>query len=184
MLDAARSCCERWGRTKTTVDDIAAEAGISRATLYRMFPGGRDNLFEALRRQETEDFFVTLSESLTGATSLEDLIVRSVVNATQALRDDEHLRVMLASEPGAVVHDLTVEGLPVILRVGTDFLTPWFAPHIGEDRSAELAEWLSRVVISYFLAPSTYHDLADQESATDFVKRHVLPAFAVQPARL
>ena len=62
-----RACCERWGRAKTTVDDIATEAGISRATLYRMFPGGRDNLFEALRQQETEDFFVTLSESLNGA---------------------------------------------------------------------------------------------------------------------
>lgn len=184
VLDAARTCCERWGRGKTTVDDIAAEAGISRATLYRMFPGGRDNLFEALRRQETEDFFVRLSESLTGATSFENLIVRSVVNSTSALHDDEHLRLMLASEPGEVVHDLTVEGLPVILRVATDFLTPWFAPHIGEARSAELAEWLSRVVISYFLAPSTYHDLADEVSATDFVQRHVLPAFAVQPARL
>ena len=51
VLDAALDCCERWGRSKTTVDDIATEAGISRATLYRMFPGGRDNLFEALRQQ-------------------------------------------------------------------------------------------------------------------------------------
>ena len=107
--------------------------------------------------------------------------MRSVVNATRALRDDEHLRLMLASEPGAVVHDLTVDGLPVILRVATDFLTPWFAPFIGAAASAELAEWLSRVVISYFLAPSSYHDLADELSATDFVQRYVLPAYAAQP---
>ena len=48
---------------------------------------------------------------------------------------------------------------------------PWFAPYIGEAGAAELAEWLSRVVISYFLAPSAYHDLADEASAADFVHR-------------
>ena len=77
VLDAARDCCERWGRSKITVDDIATEAGVSRATLYRMFPGGKDNLFEALRQRETEDFFVRLSETLRGAQSFEDLIVRA-----------------------------------------------------------------------------------------------------------
>src|SRR4051812_6360047 len=96
VLEAAKRCCERWGRTKTTVDDIANEAGISRATLYRMFPGGRDNLFESLRQQQTADFFVELSTHLAGASSFQDLLVRSVVHATRALRADEHLQVMLA----------------------------------------------------------------------------------------
>ncbi len=181
VLCAAKRCCERWGRAKTTVDDIATEAGISRATLYRMFPGGRDKLFEALRHQETADFFVELSTHLDGAVSFDDLVVRSVVHATQALRADEHIRVMLASEPGEVVHDLTVDGLPVILRVATEFLTPWFAPHIGEDRSGELAEQLARLVISYFLAPSTHFDLGEPASAAEFVARFVLPAYAVAP---
>jgi len=182
VLDAARRCCERWGRNKVTVDDIAAEAGLSRATIYRIFPGGKDNLFEAMRQRGTEDFFVNLSASLGGAASFEDLIVQAVMNATRALRDDEHLRLMLASEPGDVVHELTVQGLPVILRVATEFLTPWFAPHIGEERSGELAEYLSRVVLSYFLAPSVHVDLSDESSATQFVHRFVLPAFSGLPA--
>ena len=71
---------------------------------------------------------MALSQTLAGATSFEDLLVRAVVNATRALQQDEHLRLMLATEPGEVVHELTVHGLPVILRVATDFLTPWFAP--------------------------------------------------------
>jgi hypothetical protein len=52
-----------------------------------------------------------------------------------------------------------------------------FAPHIGRDASARLAEWLARVVISYFLAPSRFVDLSDDASATDFVRTFVLPAF-------
>jgi AcrR family transcriptional regulator len=52
ILDATRVCCERWGIAKVTVDDVAAEAGVSRATLYRMFPGGKDVLFDAMRVRE------------------------------------------------------------------------------------------------------------------------------------
>jgi AcrR family transcriptional regulator len=59
VLDAAKRCCERWGVAKVTVDDIAAESGVSRATLYRLFPGGRDVLYEALRVRETEEFMAT-----------------------------------------------------------------------------------------------------------------------------
>jgi AcrR family transcriptional regulator len=176
VLDAAQACCERWGRAKVTVDDIAAEAGCSRATIYRLFPGGRDNLFEALRAREHAEFFTRLDGHLAGATSLEDLVVRGLVAATRALRDDEHLRLVLAADPGETVNDLTVEGLPKIAASAAAYLGPWFAPHVG-DRSDELAEWLSRIVVSYFLAPSPFHDLADEASATAFTRRFVLPAF-------
>jgi AcrR family transcriptional regulator len=178
VLDATKACCERWGWTKVTVDDIATEARCSRATIYRLFPGGRDNLIEALRLRETEEFFAALSEKLAGADGFEDLVVRGLVAATEALRDDEHLRLMLASEPGEVVHELTVAGLPRIFAVATAFLSPWFIPHIGPERSGVLAEWLSRVVVSYFLAPSAHVDLADPASAAEFTRSFVLPAFS------
>jgi len=100
VLDAAKACVERWGMAKLTIDDIAAEAGVSRATLYRMFPGGKDVLFEALRVRELEDFFTRLAAHLDHADDLEDLLVRTVVSATEELRHDQHLAVMLASEPG------------------------------------------------------------------------------------
>jgi len=181
VLDAAKVCCERWGRAKTTVDDIAAEARCSRATIYRLFPGGRDNLFEALRRAETENFFARLSEKLDAAVGFHDLVVTAVVEAARALAADEHLQLMLASEPGDVVHELTVDGLPTIVRVASEALTPWFAPHIGTERSPELAEWLSRIVISYFLAPSAALELTDPDSVARFAERFVFPAFEPQP---
>jgi AcrR family transcriptional regulator len=177
VLDATKRCCERWGIAKVTIDDIAAEAGTSRATIYRLFPGGRDVLYEALRVRETEEFMAELMARVSGAETLEEVVVRGVVHATRMLQADEHIKLMLASEPGEMVGQLTVDGLPRIFRVATAFLTPFFAPHIGREQSARLAEWLSRVVISYFLAPSRYVDLADEASATEFVRHFVLPAF-------
>jgi AcrR family transcriptional regulator len=177
VLDATKRCWERWGLAKVTIDDIAAEANTSRATIYRLFPGGRDVLYEALRIRETEEFMAELTERVAGAETLEEVVVRGVVHATRMLQADDHIKLMLASEPGEMVGQLTVDGLPRIFRVATVFLTPLFAPHISREESARLAEWLSRVVISYFLAPSRYVDLADETSATEFVRHFVLPAF-------
>src|SRR5215207_11715129 len=96
VLDATKVCCERWGVAKVTIDDIATEAKVSRATIYRMFPGGRDVLYDALRVRETEDFMGALSAAVAGAQGFEDLVVRVIVHATRMLQADEHLKLMLA----------------------------------------------------------------------------------------
>ena len=181
VIAAAKSCCERWGIEKVTIDDIANEAGVSRATLYRLFPGGKDVLFEALRVSELEDFFLRLTAQVDGAVDLEDLLVRAVVAATHELRDDQHLAIMMASEPGDTLSQLTVEGLPRIMRVATIFLVPMVEPFLPRRESARLVELLSRLVISYFLAPSDHVDLGDADSARLFISTFILPAFMASP---
>lgn len=183
VLDSAKACVERWGMAKVTIDDIANDAGVSRATLYRMFPGGKDVLFEALRVRELEEFFTRLASHLDHADDLEDLLVRTVVSATREMRDDLHLAVMLASEPGETLTSLTVDGLPRITRVATIFLVPLVDEYLPRRESARLVELLVRLVISYFLAPSDHVDLADAESARAFIATFVLPAFQSAPIR-
>ena len=177
VLDAAKTCCERWGLAKVTIEDIAHEAGVSRATLYRMFPGGKDILFEALRVRELEDFFTRLSAHLDGAIDFEDLLVRCVMHATAELRGDQHLSLMLASEPGDTLGQLTVDGVPRIIRVATVFLAPLVDGHLPRREGARLVELLARLVISYFLAPSDQVDLGEPESARTFIRAFILPAF-------
>jgi len=179
VLDATKRCCERWGIEKVTIDDIAAEAGVSRATLYRMFPGGKDVLFDALRVRELEDFFTRLTEQLVGAHELEEILVRTVVFATRDLRADEHLALMLAAEPGDTLSQLTVKGLPRIIRMASLFIVPLVDPFLGREVSGKLVDVLARLVISYFLAPSEHVDLGEETSARSFIRTHVLPTFGV-----
>jgi AcrR family transcriptional regulator len=181
VLDAAKACSERWGFAKVTIDDIAAAADVSRATLYRMFPGGKDVLFDALRVRELEDFFVRLNTHLDRADGLEDLLVRTVVGATEELRHDDHLALMLASAPGETLGQLTVEGLPRIIRMATLLLAPRVETYLDRERAVRLVELLARLVISYFLAPSDHVDLGDPRSARTFIRSHVLPAFQPTP---
>ena len=169
VLDAAKSCSLKWGARKVTIDDIAAEAGVSRATLYRMFPGGKDVLFDALRVRELEDFFTRMSADIDGHDDLEALLVRMVVAATRELRTDEHLALMLAAEPGEVLGQLTVEGIPRILRVASVFLVPLVEQYLPREEATKVVELLSRLVISYFLAPSDIVDFGDASSAREFI---------------
>lgn len=170
ILDAAKACCARWGIDKVTVDDIAAAAGVSRATLYRLFPGGKDVLFEALNARERTEFFDTLTAEIGDTSDFEDLVVTLVVTATRELRADDHLAVKLASEPGAVLSELTVDGMPQIIRVANDYLGPILKPFLDPERAEPLIDLLVRVTISYFLSPSDHVDLGDVESARAFLR--------------
>ena len=82
---------------------------------------------------------------------------------------------MLASEPGEALGQLTVEGVPRIIRFATAFLTPLADPFLDRPRSRALIDVLARLTISYFLAPSDTVDLGDPESAQQFLAPIIAP---------
>lgn len=168
VLDALQSCIDRWGLDKVTIDDVATESKVSRASIYRMFPGGRDVMFEALRLRNLTVFFEGMRSSLHGSDSLLDLTVRISVYATNELRNDAHLVSMLAAEDATVLREFSINGLPRIINVASAYLLPFvteFLPPAASERFVDLA---ARLLISHFLAPSPLHDLGDPESARDF----------------
>jgi len=174
VLDAARRCVDRWGLSKLTIDDVATEAGVSRATLYRLFPGGKDVMFDALRVRELQEFFTGMRDSLHHVDSLLDFSVQVAGYAIREMRSDEHLAMMLATEEGTALKSLTVEGLPRILRVASEYITPLIGEFLAPDDAEVYVELLARLVISYFLAPSRHFDLADPESASNLLRPFVM----------
>lgn len=169
VLDALHTSIEKWGRDKVTIDDVAQVSGVSRATIYRMFPGGRDVLFEALRVRNLNEFFTGLRSAVDASASLLDLVVDIAVYATCELRSDEQLVAMLANEEAGVLRDLTVDGLPRIISVASSYLRPLFDDHLPREASGPFVDLLARLVISHFLAPSDHVDLGDPDSARQFL---------------
>src|SRR4051794_6865523 len=103
VLDAAIRCIARWGVSKTSLDDVAREAGCSRATVYRLFPGGKESLFEAVATAEAERFFRGLTDRLRSADNLEDAVVGGITYAAGVLTNHEALQYLLAYEPEVVL---------------------------------------------------------------------------------
>lgn len=179
IFAAVDSCVSQWGWDKVTMDDICLAAGVSRATVYRLFPGGRDVLFEAVRLGKLEDFFTAMRAQIEGSESLEDLLVRCIVVASSELQHDEHLAMMLATVPGETLGDLTVSGLGRIVRVATAFITPLTDEFIPGDESVLIVDVMCRLVISYYLSPSSTIDFTNEDAARHFVQRFVLPALTI-----
>jgi AcrR family transcriptional regulator len=169
VLDAALACSHRLGFSKVTIDDICRESGVSRASVYRLFPGGRDVLFEALRVRELHQFFDHVLAEVDGATSAEAIVVSSVVTATSLLQADEHLAMMLSSEPGEALGQLTAAGLPRIIRMATEALSPQLEPLIGQVAAHRLIDLVVRLTVSHFLSPVDSVDLNDATSARQFL---------------
>lgn len=180
VIDAARGCLRLIGRDKVTMDDVCAAAGISRATLYRIFPGGRDVLFDAVRRHSIEEFFADIRAELEGAASLEDFLVRVIVAASRALREDTELAALLATQPGVALGDLTLDGLDRIISVATGFITPFTDEFIPASEAAEIIDVVVRLTISHYLSPSQVFDLTDRGSVTRLVRTFLVAA--VHPA--
>src|SRR5947209_4918462 len=77
VVEGALRAVARFGLTKLTVDDVAREAGISRATLYRYFPG-RSAVLAAVVRSETERLQRGLDEALGETTTLAEALAAVV----------------------------------------------------------------------------------------------------------
>ncbi len=173
VLDATKMAIEKWGVSRFTLADVCDLANVSRATVYRMFPGGKEVLLEALHVRSLDDFFTTLLQRAEGAKSLEDLLVRCVVLATTELRDDKHLAMMLATEPGATLMQFTIDGLSRIVRVAASYLAPLVTAFLPKREADELVEVLSRLVISYFFSPSDRYDFTNEASVAKFLRTHI-----------
>jgi AcrR family transcriptional regulator len=181
IVDAALRCIARWGVAKTTADDIAREAKVSRATLYRAFPGGRDVVLGAVIRHEVGRFFATVSDELELTESLEDLLVCGFTEAGAFLRGHDALRYLIAHEPERILVQPSFERLARILALASAFVEPHLARFVPAERARAASELVTRIALSYALVPSTTTDLDDPASVRRFVRTFVLPGL-VAPA--
>lgn len=180
IIEGAHRRCAAFGASKTTVADIATEAGVSRATVYRVFPGGRDAIFDAVRRHEVLTFFGRLeAELLTGA-NLADVLSIGICTAAGMLRDDEEFQRRLAHDPGPLLETLSAEGAQRLFSAARIFVAPHVERFVGRREAERLAEWLTRIVLTYTLEPSPNLDLCDREAVDRFVEARVLPGLVVR----
>jgi len=175
VIDAALRCIARWGIATTTLDDVAREASCSRATIYRLFPGGKDALLGAITRSELDRFFTGLAQRFDGAHNLEDLLVGGMLYASRALAGHEALQFVLAYEPEVVLPKVAFRQADRVLTAVSLFASPYLAPHVGADEAPRVAEWVARLVLTYILCPADSVDVGDEESVRRLVRTYVLP---------
>lgn len=176
IVDATLRCIARWGLAKTTLDDVAREAGCSRATVYRAFPGGKDSLVCSAVAVEVGRLATGLRQAVAPhADDLTDVLVAGIVHAARWLTGHAALHFMLAHEPELILPRVAFHQMNQVLEVASAIVGPVLAPHVGADEAGRAAEWVARLVFSYTLSPSDAVDVCDEDSVRVLVRDFVLP---------
>ena len=182
IVEATYACVARRGMAKTTVEDVAREAGLSRATVYRAFPGGRDELIDATVSWAVSDFFTRLYDRIQGAACLEEVMERGIVFAYRSIIEHEVLQRVMQTEPDKLLPALTVESNRI--RGGIAHVLAPYLVDRGLSDGVDLgdaADFLARMVLSYISAPGRW-DLEDPEQVSRLVRSELLAGVVVPAA--
>ena len=187
MLAAAYECVARFGIAKTTVEDVVKQSGVSRATVYRVFPGGKEQLLRAAVSWEMDRFFLRLAEEVVAAPDFASMVERGLTFAHSAVHQHEVLQKVLVTEPERILPLLTTEQDRPL-----HYITAFLLPYLERERTAgrvrdgvdleESADFVARMILSLIGSHGEW-DLADPDAVHQLVREHLL-AGILEPAAL
>jgi AcrR family transcriptional regulator len=178
IMEAAIVCVERTGMRGFSLEDVAAEAGLSRTTIYRYFPGGRSQLVEQTATWEIARFWGRLAAAVEPLPTLEDRLVAGLVIGRKLmgksrilanLMDPELLELTEAVQPSeplihGVIRDYMCDLLAQEELAGR--LRPGMTPERG-------ADYLMRMTLSWMGSPAGV-DLTDDEQTRRVIRTQFL----------
>lgn len=177
LLDAAEACFGRFGISKTTVEDIAKEASVSRATVYRYF-SGRDAVVSGVLLRETERYLERVRPRVESQPDLGGAILEFVEVTLRAAVRDETIGLLFTSDDGLNSVGI-IEGASVALfELISEFLRPIFASRADEHHPGlpieDASEWILRTILSLLTVKGPKRRSGD--GLDTYLRRFLLPA--------
>lgn len=179
ILEAAKECFARYGYQKTSMEDIAREAGLSRRSVYRYFPD-KSALFAEVAAKQTKLF---LGEIVRRTAELDGLSaqIEEVARLTNRfIREDPISAALLRVDPDALARMVSTEARG-LLAMAMEAIVPLIedARASGEVRTDlhvhRAAEWIARMIFSLSATPSVTFDIGDPEQTAAFIREFLVP---------
>lgn len=178
LYEAAYACVARFGLAKTTMEDVAREAGHSRATVYRYFPQGKDQLVREVVAWEANRFFVRLTTAVAHHVDLADLLEATILFARRAVDEHEVLQKILETEPDRLLPVLTTESARLVAFVKQFLVLAMQRSNVRGDVDADAAtDYLARMVLSLIGGQGGWN-LSDPDEVRVLVRTYLLAGIA------
>jgi AcrR family transcriptional regulator len=151
-VQAARACFARYGVRRTTMEQVAEEAGTTRAAMYRLFLGRRELVEASAARRIAEiadDITARVEVGEFSADGFLELFTQVSIEVIENIRHDGELNLLLGDGSPVTLPELV--WLPDVVERGLNFWRPWLdrAKALGAIRAdlsvEELSEWLQTV---------------------------------------
>lgn len=169
------ACVSRWGVGKTTIEDVARQAGVSRATIYRYFPGGRSTIMAAAWAMDVAEFIEAATERISRASTLEDALVGGMHTVAMHFGEHPALRFIREHEAAEFEQLVSFERMDTILLASGSAMGPLLSRFMAKNKAFEISVWVARILVSYLSEPADYVDMTSEESVRRFVRTFILP---------
>ncbi|CND56355.1 TetR family transcriptional regulator [Mycobacterium tuberculosis] len=182
IIDAAEECFRRFGVAKTTVEDIAAAARLSRATVYRSVTGGRDELILAVVVRDLHRFLDRLAARLRRERSVPEAIVEGAMDAIEYVRSEPTIAHFLVPEAAGHMQAAVAGAAEHVLDLCCEYVRPYFAQAqrqrmLRADIEVEgTVEFLFRIITSLIVMDRD----RDAEAQRRFLRTYVVPVIAAR----
>jgi AcrR family transcriptional regulator len=178
IIDAAMRCIDHHGPHKTGLSDVASELGVTRQTVYRLYPSTDDLLF-AVAMAAAGGYLDRLATHVAEFADPEDLVVEGIAHTYEQLPRERYLGLLLTS--GRSEAFLKRVTSPEAMAFGRSMLArmpiDWTALGFDNDELDGLVEFGLRVLQSLVLDPPTSRSPAELRS---FLRRWVAPAVSIR----
>lgn len=187
LLDAAYEQFCRMGIRRSTMEDVARRAGVSRITAYRRF-ATKDALVEQVVRREFRRYFDRFLIDIQHAESAADRVVLGFASALRAIRHNPLIGGLMTAEPDVLIPSMVSDGgntLATVQRfVAGQLRREQHAGQVSADVDVEfVAELMTRVSASFLVTPSHVIDLDDDEQVRAVARRFLVPMLEPGPPR-
>jgi AcrR family transcriptional regulator len=179
VLDAAYEQFCRMGIQRSTMEDVAKRAGVSRITVYRRF-ATKDALVEQVVRREFRRYFDRFLIDIQQAETAADRVVLGFVSSLRAIRRNPLIGGLIAAEPDLLVSSMIRDGGRTLATV-REFVAGQLRQEqragkvSGELDTDFVAEMMVRVSASFLAIPSHLVDLDDDEQLAALARRFLVP---------
>jgi AcrR family transcriptional regulator len=130
LLDVAEKCFERHGIGRTTMEDIAAEARVSRPTLYRYF-GDRESLITAISQRRAAKFAGRMRAVLARYDTFEERLVEGMLHLGRVGQKDQFFSSLITPETVGAANQILMAPAAAI-----DFASEVWGPVLDEAEAA------------------------------------------------
>jgi TetR/AcrR family transcriptional regulator, repressor for uid operon len=179
VLDAAYEQFCRMGIQRSTMEDVARRAGVSRITVYRRFDT-KDALVEQVIRREFRRYFDRFLADIQQARTAADRVVLGFVSSLRAIRGNPLIGGLIGTEPDLLVASMISDGGRTLATVrqfvAGQLRQEQSAGNVAEGLDTDLvAEMMVRVSASFLAIPSHLIDLDDDEQLAALARRFLVP---------